>query len=172
MGRLRWAGVCSGARSAPLRVCAPRKTLRSSCSLEDEGTSAANASIRCGFHECKHSARGRGVAHNPRLPLSREGDHEVVVGEFQRQSYFPTNAGARSAPLRVCAPRKTLRSSCSLEDEGTSAANASIRCGFHECKHSARGRDFAPTKPSPAGEGGRRKPDGCSSPFKRKVTLS
>ena len=40
----------------------------------------------------------------PRLPLSREGDHEVVVGEFQKQSYFPTNAGARSAPLRrLCA---------------------------------------------------------------------
>ena len=118
MGRLRWAGVCSGARSAPLRVYAPRKTLRSSCSLEDEGTSAANASIRCGFHECKHSARGRGVAHNPRLPLSREGDHEVVVGEFQRQSYFPTDTDAHSAPLRVCAPRKILHFACaSFEDD-------------------------------------------------------
>ena len=27
----------------------------------------------------------------------------MVVGEFQRKSSFPTNAGAQSAPLRVCA---------------------------------------------------------------------
>ena len=32
-------------------------------------------------------------------------DHEVVVGEFQRQSYFPTNTDAHSAPLRVCVNR-------------------------------------------------------------------
>ena len=77
-----------------------------------------------GFHERKHSARSRGVAHHPRLPLAREGDHVVVVGEFQMQSYFPTNADAQSAPLRRLAvfyssavainQSKRLRTECRL----------------------------------------------------------
>ena len=57
---------------------------------------------------------------------------------YKAKVTFSSDTDAHSAPLRVCKPRKILRSRCSLEDEGTSAANASIRCGFHECKYSPR----------------------------------
>ena len=50
--------------------------------------------------------------------LQRAGIYEEVFVTFHRQSYFPTNAGARSAPLRVCTPRKILHFACaSFEDD-------------------------------------------------------
>ena len=48
---------------------------------------------------------------------------------FHRQSYFLHKHGRTQCPLRVCAPRKILRSRCSLEDDGAGSTNASTRRG-------------------------------------------